>query len=168
MNAFMNQFRSLRVHLTRFLEWLLIAAVLVLVLDVLWGVFSRYVLGDQSGWTEELARMLLIQVGLLGSAAAFGEKAHLGVDFFTGLFDPAARRLTRILAHLIVIFFAGGVLVSGGWKLVVRTFELEQQLMALGIAKGWIYLCVPASGMFILLVALEQMLETCLGKEETV
>lgn len=165
MNSFMKSCRSLRIHLTRFLEGLLIAAVLVLVLDVLWGVFSRYVLGDQSGWTEELARMLLIQVSLLGAAAAFGEKAHLGVDFFTGLFDPSARRIAAILSCLIVLFFAGAVLVSGGWKLVARTFELNQQLMALGIAKGFIYLCVPISGFFIILVTLEQLMETCLNKE---
>lgn len=166
MNTFMESFRTLRVQLTRFLEGLLVAAVLVLVLDVLWGVFSRYVLGDQSGWTEELARMLLIQVSLLGAAAAFGEKAHLGVDFFTGLFAPPARRMATALSYLLVLLFAAAILVGGGWKLVSRTFELNQQLMALGIAKGFIYLCVPISGLFVILVTLEQLIETCLKEED--
>ncbi|ADE53842.1 TRAP transporter small permease [Coraliomargarita akajimensis] len=167
MNQLVHGLRSARKGLTRFLEWLLIGAVFVLVIDVLWGVFSRYALGDQSGWTEELARMLLIQVALLGSAAAFGERAHLGVDFFTGLLDSNAQRLASTLVYLLIIFFGAGVLVSGGLKLVARTFELQQQLMAIGIPKGYIYLCVPISGIFIVLVAAEQVLELWLNKEET-
>lgn len=162
MAVLIKGFRIARQRLTRFLEWLLVVAVAVLVIDVLWGVFSRYALGDQSGWTEELARMLLIQVALLGSAAAFGEKAHLGVDFFAGLLDEGAQRLGRALVYLLVIFFGGGVLFSGGLKLVVRSFELDQQLVALGIAKGYIYFCVPLSGIIVVLVAVEQLLELLL------
>ena len=64
--------------LTRGLEWVVIIAVAVLTLDVLWGVFSRRILGGQSRWTEELARVLLIWVALLGTSVAFGEKGHLG------------------------------------------------------------------------------------------
>ena len=168
MVGFMKGFRLLRRKLTHFLEWLLVIAVTILVIDVLWGVFSRYALGDQSGWTEELARMLLVQVALIGSAAAFGEKAHLGVDFFTGLLETGSQRLAQVLVYLIIIFFGVGVLLSGGLKLVSRTFELDQQLMALGIEKGYIYLCVPISGAFIALVALEQLLDVIFSDKETI
>ena len=30
----------------------------VMTLDVLWGVITRYLLGGQASWTEELARFL--------------------------------------------------------------------------------------------------------------
>ena len=46
--------------LVRVLEWLTIVLFAALVLDVLWGVVSRYVLGTQSRWTEELAIYLLV------------------------------------------------------------------------------------------------------------
>ena len=74
--------KAIRIVLCRLLEAALILAVVVLVVDVLWGVFTRKVLGDQAQWSEELARFLLIWISLLGGAVAFGEKAHLGVDYF--------------------------------------------------------------------------------------
>ena len=50
------------------LQWLLIAAMTLLVVDVVWGVLTRYVGGEQASWTEELARFLLIWVSLLGGS----------------------------------------------------------------------------------------------------
>ena len=51
--------------MTTALDAVLIVAVLLLVVDVVWGVFSRYVMGEQAKWTEELARFLLVWVTLL-------------------------------------------------------------------------------------------------------
>ena len=39
---------------------------LALVLSVSWQVASRYLLQAPSSWTEELARFLLVWIGLLG------------------------------------------------------------------------------------------------------
>ncbi|MHC5158432.1 MAG: TRAP transporter small permease, partial [Planctomycetota bacterium] len=57
-----------RIALCRLLEAALILAVAVLVLDVLWGVFTRYALSEQAKWSEELARFLLVWISLLGGA----------------------------------------------------------------------------------------------------
>lgn len=107
---------TVRKVVTKGLEWLVIIAVAVLTLDVLWGVFSRRILGNQSRWTEELARVLLIWVALLGTSVAFAEKGHLGVDVFVRLMDRGAQRLVRIVVHLIVIYFAASVMVWGGLR----------------------------------------------------
>ena len=80
----------------RLLNLILIAAVAVLVLDVLLGVASRYLWGAQVKWTEELATILLIWVSFLGAAAAFEARAHLGIDFLTARFTPSARRKAEI------------------------------------------------------------------------
>ena len=69
-------------RLTAALNGVLIIAVALLVLDVVWGVFTRYAMGEQAKWSEELARFLLVWVSLLGGAVAFGTKGHLGVDYF--------------------------------------------------------------------------------------
>jgi len=68
--------------MTATLNTVLIIAVGLLVLDVVWGVFTRYTLGEQAAWTEELAKFLLTWVTLLGGAAAFATKGHLGVAVF--------------------------------------------------------------------------------------
>ena len=47
--------RTLKDSLTRLLEMAVIAIMAALVLVVLWGVVSRFVLAEPSRWTEELA-----------------------------------------------------------------------------------------------------------------
>jgi len=155
-----SSLRKFRDALNRLLEMLLILMIAILILDVLLGVVSRYVLKDQVGWTEELARVLLIWVGFLGAAVTFNRGGHLGVDFFTGLMDAESRRWMTLFRHLVVIVFAGVVMVGGGTRLVLDTLELEQMMMAIGIAKGWVYLVVPLSGAFIVLFNVEMLMET--------
>lgn len=145
--------------LTRLLEGTLILAMAALVLDVLWGVASRFLLASQSSWTEELARYLLIWVGLLGACLAFEKRAHLGIDYFVGKFHPAGQQLLRVGALLVVLFFAVAVLLVGGWKLVTSTLALGQETPALGFRKGWVYLAVPISGVFTVLFTLGHLVD---------
>lgn len=150
--------------LTRLLEWTLILAMGVLVVDVLWGVLSRMLaswgfLHSQSSWTEELARYLMIWVGLLGASLAFEKGAHLGLDYFVGKLHPTGRRILRVGALITVLAFAIGVLIIGGWELVSRTLVLQQTAPALGIPKGWVYLAVPVSGVFVVIFTLGQIVD---------
>jgi TRAP-type C4-dicarboxylate transport system permease small subunit len=151
--------------LSRLLEWLVILLVAALVLDVLWGVFSRFVLASPSRWTEEAATILLIWVSLLGAAVGFERNEHLGVDYLVTKLDPAARRLTRVVAQLLVMWFAAAAMVYGGYVLVSKALASGQVSPALGIRFGYVYLAVPLSGAFIVLFALEQALRAALGLE---
>ena len=138
-----------------FLSWLIIALFAALTADVLWGVVSRYVLGAQTRWTDELATTLMVWVALLGAALVYGEKGHLGVDYFVGKLEPTAQRLVDCLVHLLVLIFALVVMLYGGWILVDRALDANQLLPALGWKKGYGYLVVPLSGLFFVFYALE-------------
>lgn len=165
-NATLHMLAGFKALLVRALNGGLIFAVGILVVDVLWGVATRYLLGEQSSWTEELARMLLIWVVLLGSAAAYGEREHLGLDYFVGRMDPVSRRRIAVVTDLVVLFFAVSVLLVGGYRLVSETFALGQMLMALGIGKGFVYLAVPISGVFFVIFGVESLLETLWGSPQ--
>jgi TRAP-type C4-dicarboxylate transport system permease small subunit len=134
------------------------------VVDVVWGVFTRYALGEQAKWTEELARFLLVWVALLGGAVAFARKAHLGVDYFVNRLHPDARRLTAVAAHLVVLFFAGAVMLLGGASVVREALILEQTTPALGWKMGYVYLALPISGFFMLLYTVDNLMETFRGR----
>lgn len=137
-----------------FLGWMSIIAFVVLVVDVLLGVFSRKILGDQIRWTEELARFLLIWVAFLGGALAYLDDKHLGVDILVSNFDPSARRGAKIFTHAMVLGFSLLVMGIGGTMLVVERFQSGQMLPALQIQKAWIYLAVPTCGYLISIFAL--------------
>lgn len=157
--------------LDRTLEILVMVVVAVLVIDVLWQVFTRFVLRDPSSWTEELAIFLLIWVALLGAAVALNRGAHLGIDYFVGKLDKKTRIYTEIFAFFVVGCFAFFVMILGGIDLVQTTLHLEQKSPALGIQMGYVYLAIPISGFFMLLysiLAFAERLVLCLKHPEKI
>ncbi|MEJ2647545.1 MAG: TRAP transporter small permease [Sedimentisphaerales bacterium] len=151
--------RKLSRLLVKVLEITVILVTGFLVLDVLWGVFTRYVLHAQSPWTEELARMLLIWVSLLGASLAFIRGSHLGVDYFVGKFGIRMQTLFQILVYLLIALFASIAMIYGGIRLVTSTLENGQPLQALHFEKGYVYLAVPISGFFIVVFSIETIIK---------
>jgi TRAP-type C4-dicarboxylate transport system permease small subunit len=138
----------------------------VLLLDVLWGVFTRYLLGDQARWTEELARFLMVWLAFLGAALAYTRQAHLGVDILVARMEPQARRIALLVEHAVVFLFAVLVLGYGGGELFRERFASGQTMPALGILKAWQYFCLPVSGALIGLIAVGHFAETLLTKPQ--
>ena len=142
----------MKVKVDQFLGYALVIMLAVMTLDVLWGVFTRYVMSNQASWSEELARFLLIWIGILGAAYASGQRMHLSID----LLENKPVKLIAVL----VILFAFGVLVVGGTRLVLLTAELGQTSPALGIPMSIIYSVVPISGILIIYYRLTDLKST--------
>ena len=155
----MSVLARVKTVLDRVLESLVIVVVAVLVLDVLWQVFTRFILNDPSTWTEELAVFMLIWVSLLGAAVALGRGAHLGIDYFVGKLPPQTRLATEVFAFFCVAAFSLLVMVVGGADLVINTLQLEQTSPALGVPMGYVYLAIPISGFFLTLYAIVGLAE---------
>jgi TRAP-type C4-dicarboxylate transport system permease small subunit len=141
--------KALKTVIDRALAGLLIVLMGLLVVDVLWQVFSRYVLGAPSSYTEELARFLLIWVGLLGAAYASGRHMHLAVDILPGRLSGNSRHYLELLIHGLVLVFVVSVMVYGGSRLVWVTLYLGQTAAALRMPLGYIYIVLPLSGLLI-------------------
>lgn len=161
-NSILVQAKAFRRALIAFLKWIVIALMFLLVIDVLWGVVSRYVFGQQAKWSEELARMLLVWVSLFGASVAFATKAHLGLDYFSEKLHPDARKWSRIIGSLICLAFAVLVFLVGGLKLVQGAFNSGQTMIALPFAKWWEYAALPASGCFMVVFLVGQLVEAIL------
>jgi TRAP-type C4-dicarboxylate transport system permease small subunit len=145
-------------HVVRALSWVTIALFAGLVLDVLWGVFSRYVPGIvPSDWTEELAVYLLVWISLLGSALTYRDRGHLGVDYIVNKFDPAAQRIAGIVVELCVMLFAVTVLCWGGYLLMSEALASGQLTPVLQWKMGYVYSAVPVSGVFFVAFSIEHL-----------
>ena len=152
----MAALQNTRHGLVRALEVLIIAMVALLTLSVLWGVFTRFVMGRQAEYTDELARLLLVWVSMIGAALAFGEKAHLGVDFFVNHLHPEARKTLSVAVQVIIVALAFTVFIAGGWSLAMA--QMGQELPTLRpLTRGMVYLSLPVAGGFIALFALENL-----------
>ncbi|MEM6804557.1 MAG: TRAP transporter small permease [Bacteroidota bacterium] len=134
-------------------SWLgkvLIALTILITLDVLWGVATRYIGGNQASWTEELARFLLIWIGLLGTAYVSGQRKHLAIELLIPKLSPQHQTVMRGLISFLVILFALMVMLIGGLNLMYLTYTLEQFSPSLKIPMWFIYLVVPLSGCLVI------------------
>lgn len=149
--------QKIKMGFIKSLEVLLMVMVAVLTLTVLWGVFTRFCLGSQAAYTDELARILLVWVSMVGAALAFGVKAHLGVDFFVNKLHPEARKTLSMLVQVVTVALALFVFIIGGWGLAMG--QMGQQLPTLPISRGMVYISIPLGGVLICLFALENLVE---------
>ena len=144
--------------LDKVLRGLVTSCMALMVVVVTWQVVSRYAMGDPSPWTEEVARMLLIWVGLLGGVYAYREKAHLGLDLLYQKVGSIGKRRLEIITDVSCGLFALAVLVVGGGSLVQLTWELKQTTAVLGIPMAWVYSVLPLSGVLIVFYSLAFLL----------
>ncbi|MEK9618290.1 MAG: TRAP transporter small permease subunit, partial [Deltaproteobacteria bacterium] len=61
----------------RWEDWLTFVVFWLLAITVFYQFFTRYVLSDSAGWTEEIARYLLIGVTFLGASMAVRRNTHI-------------------------------------------------------------------------------------------
>ena len=131
----------------------LVVLMVALVSAVSWQVISRYIFSSPSSWTEEVARFLLIWIGVLGAAYAFRTGVHLGLDVLPKKLTGAPAQVLKMFTLLMVLIFAVGVLVIGGFSLVSLTWELKQYSAVLGLPIALVYSVIPVAGVLICLYA---------------
>lgn len=136
--------------ITEILRIVLITLMSVIVIDVTWQVFTRFIMKDPSSFTEELAGFLLIWIGLLGASYALYTKAHLGIDILTTKLNGIRKKTVEIIIPVIVFLFTLFILVIGGIRLVNITFTLNQISPAIGIPMGYVYLVLPITGVLMM------------------
>lgn len=150
---------SFQHKLNRVLEIFLVILMSVLVIDVLWQVFSRYLLSSPSSFTDELAGFLLIWVGVLGAAYVSGRKEHLAIDILLQKSPPARKKKLQYLIHALVLLFALSVMVLGGVILMYTRFVLGVKSAALQLPLGYVYIILPISGLIIIYYEMLHILE---------
>ncbi|WP_026702460.1 TRAP transporter small permease [Salibacterium aidingense] len=130
---------------------LTIASILLVFLTAaaLWQVFTRFVVGNPSVMTEEIARFSLIWIAMLGAAYGFGSDEHLSLDFVREKLKGKAYAWLRLGIDAVVLLFAVFVLVIGGGIIVSATLSEVSPIM--GISMGVVYSILPISGVFIIM-----------------
>ncbi len=98
--------------------------------------FTRYVLNDSLGWTEEIARFFLIFLAYVGSITCVRKGSHIYLEFFYRYLPVSFIKPLAIFCELVVtVFFStAGYLCIG---LAQRTFA--QRMISVDLPKGIIY-----------------------------
>jgi TRAP-type transport system small permease protein len=152
---------SLKKILDSGLEWICILLLAAITIDLLLGVFSRYVLASTFVWYDEVARACFMWLVFIGSAVAVRKAAHFGLHIVVDALPPRARRVVLLATPLTIIVFSTA-LVSLGWDLMRH--GATQTTAVMGMPISWIYASMPVGGALMIFYALALLLEKP-GKE---
>jgi len=141
----------------------------LIVLFIFIQVVFRYLFNNSLNWTEELAKYLFVWMTFLGSASAFKDHIHIGVDFFVELLPARYKRFAKRMDILLITLFSGIVAVIG-YIWTVEVWGTLSPALELPIAIV-IYAALPTASAIICVLGIRQLANNDLEpkqKEEVV
>lgn len=119
--------------------WLIIALGLM---SILIGaqVFCRYILNNSLFWSEEVGRILLVQITFLGASIAFKNGVHPSIRTFTDFLSPK----NQMRVHLFTLVIALGFFTILAWYGAHFAVFISKQITpSLGISKSITVAIIP-------------------------
>lgn len=127
----------------------LIASLLgCMVLVACWQVFTRYVLHNPSGITEEILRYMLVWLTMLGGAYAFGQGKQVALVFVIERFSADVQRCLRVVIEVVIGLFVSLALIYGG--MATASNAVGQVSPAIGMPMEMLYYSAMVAGAIIL------------------
>jgi len=140
--------------LSRSLEYLCAALLIVIIATVFGNVVGRYFFSSPFHGSDEVAQFLFLWLSYLGALAALMAGRHYSVSNLVDLLPPMARDVAATISDLIVLAMLL-VLVWYGWQLVERlSFQTSP---ALGIPVYYVYFALPLTSALMALVILAKI-----------
>ncbi|MDN3519146.1 TRAP transporter small permease subunit [Aquisalimonas lutea] len=116
------------------------AVLLINLAVILYGVFTRYLVGGAPIWTDELARFLIIGTVMLAAGAVWVEGGHMRVALIERLLPRPLARLLTIYQWLLTLALAlGGAWVSYHYALSITAMTTS----GLGISRAVPVMSLP-------------------------
>jgi len=120
-----------------------------------WQVFSRYVLNNAAMWTEESARFSMCYTSMLGSAILLRHKGHVAMTLLSNKITDIKKSFVLDLVNVIIILIFLFFMTYYGW---ISTVSATKQVStALGLNYGFVYACVPISGILMVWFSIEHI-----------
>ena len=133
-------------------DWLTFALFWMMAAVVFYQVFTRYVLADSAGWTEEIARYFLVAVVFIGASMSVRKNNHIQVDYFFRLIPSAVARVLSTLVDIIRCAFLGYAAWLT-WLLVQRIGGQPMAVVELPV--GIVFSCMLAGFVLMFLRSLQ-------------
>lgn len=120
----------------------------VMFLITFWQIIARFIPGDATVWSEEVARFVFVWIVFLGAATLMRDNEHIRITIISSRLGPVSGRILRILSALLIIPFVG-FMTLGAYKNMLRqwgTFAPTVDWMRL----GYVYLALLISGIIMI------------------
>ena len=155
--------KALRNILNMILNVLAGGSFLIMTALTCWQVFTRYILGNPSTWSEELVGFLFAWMSLFGACLVTGERGHMNIPLIVDMASPSLKKLLLCLGEVIAFLFSMVILVYGGMQ--ITSLAMGQMTSSLGVAVGVFYIVMPICGAVNMIYTILNIVEI-LGKKE--
>ena len=112
-------------------------------------VFGRFVLSRSPAWGEELSLLCMVWFSMLSVAIGIRNENHIRITVLERILPRSWKNRVAVFNDLTVMAFAG-LMVFNGWEIVLLNWNRVSS--GIGITLRWLYLSVPAGGLFIILM----------------
>lgn len=141
----------------------------VLVFGIFWilfGIvflqfFTRYVLNNSLGWTEEIARYFLILITFVGSVTAMRKGSHIAVEALLIYLPRGIRHWTLVAVDGLVALFCGAM----AWYAYQLGALAPGYMVSIDIPKSYLYWAVSAALAGVTVHAVLRFLRRLRGRE---
>lgn len=125
-----------RPPVARDFDWLVVVAVFWLLAGIVFAqVVARYIFGNSIGWSEEIARALLIAMTFLGCAIAMRRNTHIAIEVLFSYIPTSTARFLVTVIDLLKIGLSGSLT----YMAYVLTVTTRQKLTSVNVSKSWLY-----------------------------
>jgi len=130
------------------MRFLMALAMLTLLVFGTWQIFTRWILGNPSTFTDELLRYVLIIAGFIGSAYCFYRDEHLALTLITDKAKGPFKIVLDVFIEACILFFVIYVFIFGGFKLANTATNVSS---VMHIPMKSLYMVEPICGILIVL-----------------
>jgi TRAP-type C4-dicarboxylate transport system permease small subunit len=128
--------RGLGWVLDQFEEIMASAALVVIILSVSWGVFSRYITEQPAAWAGEVAALAFAWAVFFGAAACVKYHMHPTIDLLLARLPRGPKLLVNALNHVLVLGFCG-FMVWFGTRFAIDAWDSPSAVLRLPLT--WLY-----------------------------
>ncbi len=120
----------------------------VMFLITFWQIIARFIPGDATVWSEEMARFLFVWIVFLGAATLTADDEHIRIGVISDRIGPRAGRILRIIIIVIVLPFVA-IMSWGSYLNMIRQWNTFAPTVA-WVRLGYVYLGMLISGMLMI------------------
>ena len=107
------------------------------------NIFSRYLFNTPIYWAEEVATSLFIWTVFVGSAYAYRNHSHLGVDILVKMLPAKAKKVTQLISSLIeiavlaMLTYVSAQYVQNSWNRVTDVLMMPRWYFSIAVPIGF-------------------------------
>ena len=165
MNVLLGIFGALSRFSAAVGRWMVFGCMATMSIVVCMQVFARYVLNNPIHWSEELARFVMIWLGLVGASVVLKSDGHVAITVVRDRLHPKAALVLKLLGRAAMGVFLAVVIKEG---IGLALFFASQKSPAMRLSMAVPYLSIIVAGAFMALhlvyLTLNDIVESSEGK----